>query len=191
MKNIKYLLVFSLFFPYFLNATNINNIEDYLNNISNFRANFVQLDSYNNLTEGSFVILKPGKFKWDYKNQPIQIISDGKTVIIYDKELKQSSFLDIKDSIASLLSQEHINFNKDVNVIDFKANDDGASITISKPNNKDIKELKLYFKINPMEIIKIDLIDYDNNPISVNFFDISINGKVEKSEFFVKDKRFN
>ena len=95
------------------NAKTIEDVENYLNDIKTFRANFLQLDSLGNITEGKILISKPGKFKWDYSSQPIQIISDGKTIVFYDKELEQSSFLDIEDSIASLLAEADINLKKD------------------------------------------------------------------------------
>ena len=95
-------------------AFEVSDVEKYLNNIKTLKAGFLQLDGNSGLAEGAILIAKPGRFKWDYKSQPIQIISDGKTVVFYDKELKQSSFLEIKDSIASLLAEEHIMIERDL-----------------------------------------------------------------------------
>ena len=140
-----------------LSAKTIDDVQSYLNNINSFTANFLQLDSAGSLVEGKILISKPGKFKWDYSSQPIQIVSDGNTIIFYDKELEQSSFLDIEDSIASLLAEANIDLEQDLNIIDFVTNDNGTYITLSKPNKKkkDVKEMRLYFEHNPFTITKL------------------------------------
>jgi outer membrane lipoprotein-sorting protein len=171
------------------NAKTIEDVENYLNDIKTFRANFLQLDSLGNITEGKILISKPGKFKWDYSSQPIQIISDGKTIVFYDKELEQSSFLDIEDSIASLLAEADINLKKDLNILEFITNESGTFITVSKPNKKDVKQMKLYFQHDSFKITKIDVLDYNNNKIEINFFDIEINNKIANSEFIIIDQR--
>ncbi|MBT4921446.1 MAG: hypothetical protein HON23_00335 [Rickettsiales bacterium] len=172
-------------------AKEVEEIEQYLNNIKTFKAGFLQLDSSDNLVEGVIMISKPGKFKWDYKSQPIQIISDGKTVIFYDKELKQSSFLEVKDSIASLLAEENLVIKRDLNILDFKTDENGTILTIEKPNKKDVKEMSLYFKHEPFTIKRIDVLDYNNNKIEINLFDLVINEKIPSSEFVIIDTRLN
>ncbi|MBL6784907.1 MAG: outer membrane lipoprotein carrier protein LolA [Rickettsiales bacterium] len=172
-------------------ANDLSEIENYLNDIKTLKANFLQLDVNGTLAEGSITISKPGKFKWDYQSQPIQIISDGKTIVFYDKELKQSNFLDVDDSIASLLAEENLSINDDLNVIDFSSTDNGSYLTVSKPNKKDVKQMRLYFSHNPLMISKIDVLDYNNNKIEINLFDIVLNQKISKSEFIVKDQRLN
>ncbi|MDC0857137.1 outer-membrane lipoprotein carrier protein LolA [Rickettsiales bacterium] len=184
-------LISIITFTFKLSAKNIDDVESYLNNINSFTANFLQLDSSGSLVEGKILISKPGKFKWDYTSQPIQIVSDGKTIIFYDKELEQSSFLDVEDSIASLLAEANIDLDMDLNIIEFITNENGTYITLSKPNKKDVKEMRLYFEHDPFAITKIDVLDYNNNNIEINFFDIEINNKISNSEFIILDNRFN
>ena len=169
-----YLSVFFILVSFPTMAKEVSDIEDYLNKIHTFKANFLQLDSSKNIVEGVILIAKPGKFKWDYTSQPIQIISDGKTVIFYDKELQQSSFLDVEDSIASLLAEENLIIKRDLNILDFNSIEDGTTITVTKPHKKDVKEMRLYFIHDPFEIKRIDVLDYNNNKIEINLFDLVI-----------------
>ena len=77
-------------------------------------------------SSGSFQILRPGLFKWTY-NKPYEqvIVGDGKTIWLYDTELKQvtKSGQDqtIGDSPAAILS------NKDALESSYTLKEDGSS----------------------------------------------------------------
>ena len=87
----------------------LKKIEIYLNDIVTLKANFVQINQHGSLSNGELFIKKPGKFRWDYKDLPILIVANGKSLIYYDKELEQANYVPMQDSIAAILTKKFSN----------------------------------------------------------------------------------
>ncbi len=49
---------------------------------------------------GRFQLLRPGRFRWDYERpNPQEIVADGKSVWVYDKELDQVTVKPLKEAL--------------------------------------------------------------------------------------------
>lgn len=91
-------------------------LENYLNGIKTFEANFSQSiitknDGIQDISKGMFYLARPGKFRWNYtKPYEQEIIADGKDIWIYDKDLEQVTVREMSDVLANtpalLLSNE-------------------------------------------------------------------------------------
>lgn len=174
------------------NTELLSKIENYLNNISSIKSNFIQLNPDNSINEGVFYLLKPGKFRWEYQNQPIIIVANGKSLIYYDTELEQINYVPIEQSIASLLIRNTISFTGDLKIIDLTEKDDSTRITLVKKNQKDVGEFSFVFQNKPFKLGKIELIDNNEQRIIVTFFDMELNpNKIDKKLFKIKDPRLN
>jgi len=88
-------------------------LQQYLNGFSNIQGEFTQhvisedgQAEHKSLTSGLFWIQKPGKFRWQYlKPFEQDIISNGKKIWVYDKDLEQVTIRKISQAIdASPLS---------------------------------------------------------------------------------------
>jgi len=76
-------------------ATGKQRLQDFFSDVSAVRADFKQQvlgkDKQNlQETSGQMLLLRPGRFRWDYKKPyEQQIISNGKKVWLYDVDLEQ------------------------------------------------------------------------------------------------------
>jgi outer membrane lipoprotein carrier protein len=86
-----------------------------LEGLSSLRAEFRQsvTDAQNQPTEsaeGTVVLARPGKFRWEYRTPPQVIVSDGATVWLYDVDLAQVTIRPAAETLvgtpAQLLSGE-------------------------------------------------------------------------------------
>jgi outer membrane lipoprotein carrier protein len=72
-------------------------VTDYLRGLNSLQADFRQItlsgDSGEELeSSGTFYLLRPNRFRWDYRSPSEQlIVADGKRIYVYDKELSQVS----------------------------------------------------------------------------------------------------
>lgn len=69
-------------------------VEGFLGQLTSLRAEFRQTvtDAGGRVlerAEGTMVLARPGRFRWDYRVPQQQIVSDGVTVWLYDVELEQ------------------------------------------------------------------------------------------------------
>ncbi len=102
------LLVFlSLLFAGNLHASSIDRFKTFLRTTQSARANFEQKvhDRDGKLVQeskGSFVFLRPGRFRWVYAKPVDQlIVSDGERVWIYDRDLKQVTVRRVSKALGS------------------------------------------------------------------------------------------
>ena len=169
----------------------LNNIEKYLNNINSIESRFVQLNPDASLSEGVFYLQKPGKFRWEYKDQPIIIIANGNSLIYKDTELEQVNYIPMEKSIAALLVRKKLSFlDDDLEILDLTTNEYATKLSFVKKGQNDIKEFTFIFQNEPFKLGKISLINNNDDNITISFFDMKINQeKLPEQLFKIKDPR--
>jgi len=97
-------------------------------------------------SHGRFMLSRPGKFRWEYEGATAQeIISDGVSLWIYDKELAQATVKPLDDVIgaspAAILTRQR-DINKDYKVIE-KSSSEGLNWVELTPldDNGDFKRI--------------------------------------------------
>ncbi len=179
--------IISFFFIIFLSINNsfalevsLENkvkIENYLNSINNISADFIQINSDGTISSGKFFLQKPGRFRWEYNDQPLLIIANRKSLIYYDTELEQANYIPIKNSIAALITRKTIKLDKDIRILQYKKTKNSTKITLEKRKQKDIGQFSFIFKHNPFELDSIEITDNNNQFIKIVFRNKKINSK--------------
>jgi outer membrane lipoprotein carrier protein len=88
-------------------ATPAADVEKYLDGLSSWSADFTQTidDGQGKVTRsaaGKFYLQRPGKFRWDYAEPSQQLVlSDGKQIWFYDKDLAQANVRSLDATLAS------------------------------------------------------------------------------------------
>lgn len=190
MKYFLQIILFLLLNSKIYANSEIQKLENYLNSIQTIESQFIQLSPNAAINEGEFFLKKPGKFRWDYKDLPILIVSNGKSLIYYDKELEQKNYIPIENSIASLLTRKKIIFSNDIKIVDFNKTKDSTSITLTENKKRDIQKITLIFQNSPLALGKIRLVDNTGNEISISLFNVKLNHKISSELFQIKDNRF-
>ncbi len=62
-------------------------IADHFSAVKTMTGEFVQFGPRGEQTGGTFYLQRPGKVRFDYKNSPIRVISDGESVVINNRKL--------------------------------------------------------------------------------------------------------
>jgi len=165
-------------------------VEEYLNSIKNAESDFVQLNPDGSLSEGRFYLKKPGKFRWEYDDQPIIIVANGKSLIYYDTELEQSNYVPIEQSIAALITRRKIKFTGDLQIVSSNKTKDSTKITAVKKEQKDVGEFTFVFTNKPFELKKVELVDSTGQAVEVSFLELKVNrAEISDSLFKIKDSR--
>jgi len=191
----KKILVFVLLFMQMAHAKELTQgevvaVEEYLNSIKNAESDFVQLNPDGSLSEGRFYLKKPGKFRWEYDDQPIIIVANGKSLIYYDTELEQSNYVPIEQSIAALITRRKIKFTGDLQIVSSNKTKDSTKITAVKKEQKDVGEFTFVFTNKPFELKKVELVDSTGQAVEVSFLELKVNrAEISDSLFKIKDSR--
>ena len=137
-------------------------------------------------SSGSFKILRPGLFRWEY-TKPYQqtIVGDGKTIWLYDVELKQVTKSDqnqaIGDSPAAILS------NKTALDASYSLKEDGSKngvdyvLATPKKNNAGYQFIRIGFKGDTLAAMELK--DSFGNQTSISFGSVNTHANLSRGAF--------
>jgi outer membrane lipoprotein carrier protein len=86
-------------------AAAVARVERYLKGLRTLKAEFTQAivdetGALRDAAQGSLAIARPGRFRWEYRQPaPQLLVSDGRTVWLYDAELEQVTVRPVADSL--------------------------------------------------------------------------------------------
>ena len=137
-------------------------------------------------TNGTFQILRPGLFKWEYTKPYKQtIVGDGKTIWLYDVDLaqvtKSAQDQTIGDSPAAILS------NKTALDSSYALKEDGASNRISyvlatpKKNNAGYQYIRIGFKGDNLAAMQLK--DRFGNETTISFSNLNTKPNLSRNAF--------
>ena len=82
---------------------NTDKIINYLNNFSTLKSEFIQVNQNGDVLTGRILLLRPGKFRIEYDQISLLIISNGRKVAVINKDIKNISFYRLNDLPSSIL----------------------------------------------------------------------------------------
>lgn len=179
--------------PAWAGQEDLAKIEDYLNNLQNLRASFVQMSSNGGTAEGKIYISKPSKIRMEYTApDSLLIVGNGDYIIYNDKELDQITNIDYKDIPATMILTQKIKFDgKKLKVIDFYKDGGQTSLTVEMPENKTVKPITLIFDNSPFRLKQWKVVDQQNIEVTISLFDIETDVALDNSLFKFDKKSGN
>jgi len=166
-------------------------IQQFFTDVKSLRADFEQTvtDSKGKIIQdakGTFVLQRPGKFRWDYRAPyPQLIVADGRKLWIYDPDLEQVTVKQL-DSVlggtpAQLLSGARFP-QQDFTVISLGTRNalDWVELT-PKASEKDFEKVQLGFDQRDLRMMTVT--DNFGNTTHLKFNNLQRNPSVEASTF--------
>jgi outer membrane lipoprotein-sorting protein len=179
-----------------LYKSELDQIENYLNNIKNLSANFIQKSSEGAVFQGKFYLSRPGKMRIEYINQPpIVIVVNGAVLTYHDLELDEISNLSTNTTPASFLTRRNISFSaKDVELTGITKKQGYITVSVMKKNRKEAGEFSLTFKKNPhssnreFSFIKMEVKNDLGQIVTVELSDVQFPETINNNLFIMKNK---
>jgi len=165
--------------------SDLDKIENYLNNLHSLKANFIQMASNGGTAEGKIYISKPSKIRMEYTApEPLLIVGNGDYIIYHDKELDQITNIDYKDIPATVILTRKIKFDgTNLKVTDLYKDSGQTSITVETPKTPGVKPITLVFDNEPFKLKQWKVIDPQNIEITVSLFDTEQDEELSDSLF--------
>ncbi len=138
----------------------VRRVVRYLNGLSTLQARFIQVSSNGAYAEGEVIVQRPGKMRFDYDPpHPVLIIANGLSLLFYDRELKQASFLPLWETPLWFLIRERVTLSEDVVVTRVAQGLGTLSITIEDRQMPEAGSVTLVFSDRPLDFKKWELVD--------------------------------
>ena len=135
-------------------------VETYLNSISTLRAHFVQTTSDGKQVDGTFMLKRPGRMRFDYA-PPLTdfIVADGSFITYYDGRMKQQSNVSIDKSLAGFFLRPNLKFSGDIRVSGVKRDNGILRVTLIQSGDPLAGSMTLVLTENPMQLKKWIVVD--------------------------------
>ena len=173
------------------NAASVDRFKAFLRTTQSARASFEQkvYDRNRKLTQessGSFVFLRPGRFRWTYAKPAEQlIVGDGERVWIYDRELNQVTVRRLSSALgstpAALLAG-----SSDVEAA-FEFSDagerDGLEWLEARPREREAGFERSRLGFSAGGIQAMELLDHFGQTTVLRFSDLVRNPKTDPADF--------
>ena len=173
-------------------VANVVRVEQYLNRIDTIQARFVQISSNGGFAEGEVFVRRPGNLRFDYDPPATALlIANGTTLLYYDKELKQASFIPLWETPLWFLVRDKVNLQGDLEVIAVEEDLGTISVTLRETEAPDNGEVTLIFSDSPIALKKWEIMDSQGILTQVSLINPQYGVEVDKKVFDYSDLEIN
>lgn len=166
----------------------LTRVERYLNDIKTMQARFVQVSSNGAYAEGEVYLDRPGQMRFDYDPPtPVLIIANGLSLLYYDKELKQATFLPLWETPLWFLIREEVRFDDNVDILGIEEALGTLRMTLRDPEAPDGGEVTLVFSDEPLALRKWELVDPQGIATQVSLVNPVYGGRIDSDLFEYRD----
>jgi len=161
----------------------VTRAEKYLNSITGLTGDFVQTNN-GKRENGTFSMLRPGRVRLDYKNMPIQLISDGSDLYFYDKSLDQITTVPLTSTPAGILVRKNIDLqNADIHVIDTMESGSTFALKMNLRGQEGLGNMTVVFNKKPLGLNSWTIVDAVGNRTNVAFHNMKTKTNFGKNYF--------
>jgi len=149
-------------------------IEDYLNQLKNLSADFLQIDDAGGIMRGEIAISRPGKMRVTY-NPPNKdfIIADGDFVHIWNDDLKTQTNVEQGSSLAEFILRDPVHLGGDVRVTRVAHFPAKIEVTLEQATDASAGTLTLVFEDKPLKLRQWKVIDAQGHLTGVTLENMS------------------
>ncbi len=171
-------------------------VQAFYNHSHTFQAGFQQkytVRAYNKVkdSKGRVVFEKPGKMSWRYTSNGNRVVSDGKTIKVYEQDNKQMYLQPMGKSqypaaLAFLVGGGNLKKSFRLKKLDARAmHFEGGYVLLGEPKKKTpaYQKIVLYVDGQTAQVRRVILLDAQGNQNRFTFEQPVINKKVKPSEF--------
>lgn len=175
-------------------AQKLADVSSHLKAVSTMTATFVQTNRLGQSVNGTMILKRPGKVRFQYKNdQSLLIVADGNSLNMIDYEVNQVQRWPIKNSPLSALLDSNRDLTKFGKIMP-TTNDNVISVEVRDPKRPEYGVITMFFNRKASAPAGLNLVgwvalDSKNNRTTVQLSNVKFNTAVSSSAFKWRDPR--
>ena len=144
-------------------------IEAYINRLTTFKADFVQIAPNGATARGTMWISRPGRLRVEYRPPvKLRVFATPQWLIVEDCKVKEPQYLPLRSTPAGLLIQDRIALSGEFTVTRVQRENQWVTITIIETKSPEKGQMRLVFRANPLQLIGWTVIDQNGGPTQVS-----------------------
>jgi len=164
---------------------NTDKIINYLSSFNTLKSNFIQVNSNGDVLTGKISLIRPGKFRVEYNEISILIISDGRKVAVINKNIKNINFYGLKDLPASMILFKDISLNS-INLIKSKNLENRIEVTFTPDKKRDNEKIHIIFEKQPLIMKKWSIDRLNNTKTEIMFNNLLLDNHIDLKLFDIE-----
>ena len=179
---------FSFFNISVVKATTQAQVNKFFENLNTLEADFIQVSSSGNVSNGKIYFDLPGKLRIDYSDpNNLLITCKGFWIVIQDRNLKTTNNIPLNQSPFSILIEKKINLSNKTIITEFENKSGIVSLKVTSSNNEQAGQLTLEFSENPFSLKKWIIKDNFGDITTVLIQNAKYNKNLSHLLFFPED----
>lgn len=166
----------------------LQRVEDYLNRIQTVSGRFVQITSTGHFSQGDIALKRPGQLRFEYDEPvPLLLISDGHTMVMYDKSIESASQIPLGQSPLWFLTRDPIAFEGEVDVLAVERDKGTLLISLFGSSALGDAQVDLVFVDSPLQLHRWRVIDEEGYEIQVALLEPRFDVALDDAMFDYRD----
>ena len=162
----------------------VGKVEAYINRITTFKADFVQIAPNGATARGTMWISRPGRLRVEYRPPvKLRIFATPQWLIVEDCKVREPQHLPLRSTPAGILIQDRIALSGEFNVIGVKRENQWLTLTIVETKSPEKGQMRLVFRANPLQLIGWTVIDQNGGPTQVSLENIEAGVPLDQNLF--------
>lgn len=159
-------------------------IEAYINRITTFKADFVQIAPNGATARGTLWISRPGRLRVEYRPPvKLRIFATPQWLIVEDCKVKEPQYLPLRSTPAGILIQERIALSGEFTVTSVKRENQWITVAIVETKSPEKGQMRLVFRANPLQLIGWTVIDQNGGPTQVSLENVQAGIPLDVNQF--------
>ena len=164
---------------------NTDKIINYLSSFNTLKSNFIQVNTNGDILTGEIALIRPGKFRIEYNETSLLIISDGKKVAVINKDIKSVSFYSLKDLPASIILFKDISLNA-IHLLKSKNLENRIEITFTTNKKKNDEVIQITFEKQPLIMKKWSIDGINETKTEIMFNNLLLDNQIDVKLFDIE-----
>ena len=164
---------------------NTDKIINYLSSFNTLKSNFIQVNTNGDILTGKIALIRPGKFRIEYNETSLLIISDGKKVAVINKDIKSISFYSLKDLPASMILFKDISLNA-IHLLKSKNLENRIEITFTTNKKKNDEIIQITFEKQPLIMKKWSIDGLNETKTEIMFNNLLLDNQIDAKLFDIE-----
>jgi outer membrane lipoprotein-sorting protein len=164
---------------------NTDKIINYLSSFNTLKSNFIQVNTNGDILTGEIALIRPGKFRIEYNETSLLIISDGKKVAVINKDIKSISFYSLKDLPASIILFKDISLNA-IHLLKSKNLENRIEITFTTNKKKNDEIIQITFEKQPLIMKKWSIDGLNETKTEIMFNNLLLDNQIDAKLFDIE-----
>ena len=171
----------------------ITKVENYMSNMQVMSGNFVQVGPDGRRSKGDFYIQKPGRVRFEYDDpSPIQLIADGQTVVVRDRNLATQDVFPLSQTPLRFLLSDRVNLMKDTKLVAVYADDVFVTIVVEEKNPLvGTSRLMIMFSAKDMQLKQWTVTDPQGYDTTVAVYNLDTSKRPDPAMFKIDFTRYH